>query len=48
MKDTNKSEERHGSFMNKATKVMFTQMSAHKGIKEFGEKAIAAVVKEFK
>ena len=32
----------------KVVHVMFTQMSAHKGIKLFGEKAIAAMMKELK
>jgi len=34
--------------MNRATGVLFTQMSAKKGIKKFGERAIAAMIKEFK
>ena len=33
---------------DKALHVMFIQMSAHKGIKLFGERAIAAIVKELK
>ena len=32
----------------KALHVMFTQMSAQKGIKMFGEKAVAAMFKELK
>ena len=32
---------------NVATKVMFTQMSAKEGIKKFGERAIAALFKEY-
>ena len=32
----------------KALHVMFTQMSAHKGIKLFGQRAIAAMIKELK
>ena len=32
----------------RAVKVMFTQMSAHKGIKLFGGKAISAIIKELK
>ncbi len=34
--------------INRATGVLFTQMSAKKGIKKFGERAIAAMIKEFK
>ena len=34
--------------MKSATRVMFTQMGAAKGIKLFGERAIAAIVKELK
>ena len=34
--------------MNRATGVLFTQMSAKKGIKKFGERAVAAMIKEFK
>ena len=34
--------------MRRATQVLFTQMSATKGIKLFGERAIAAIVKELK
>ena len=34
--------------MRRATQVLFTQMSAMKGIKLFGERAIAAIVKELK
>ena len=37
----------HDSY-EKAVRVMFTQMSAHKGIKLFREKAIAAMMKELK
>jgi hypothetical protein len=36
------------SYMSLATKVMFTQMNAKKGIKRFGERAIAAMFKEYK
>ena len=36
------------SVMKVATNVMFTQMSAKSGIKTFGEKAISAMVKEFR
>ena len=36
------------SFMEAATKVMFTQMNAYKGIKMFGERAISALIKEYK
>eukprot|EP00957_Ditylum_brightwellii_P180518 13750629-Ditylum_brightwellii.AAC.1 len=35
-------------YMSVATSVMFTQMSAKKGIKMFVERAIAAMLKEFK
>ena len=35
-------------WMNIAIKVMFTQMSAKRGIKLFGEEAIAAIYKEYK
>lgn len=34
--------------MTIATDVMFTQMSVKTGIKRFGEKAVAAMFKEFK
>ena len=34
--------------MTTATNFMFNQMHAQKGIKCFGERAIAALVKEFK
>jgi len=34
--------------MNRATGVLFTQMSAKRGIKKFGERAVAAMIKEFK
>ena len=34
--------------MRRATQVLFTQMSAKKGIKLFGEREIAAIVKELK
>jgi hypothetical protein len=36
------------NFMQTATAVMFTQMQAKVGIQQFGEEAIAALVKEFK
>ena len=39
--------QEHGSY-DRAVHVMFTQMSAHKGIKLFGERAIAAMMKELK
>ena len=32
----------------RAVKFMFTQMSAHKGIKLSGERAISAIIKELK
>jgi len=34
--------------INRATGVLFTQMSAKKGIKKIGGRAIAAMIKEFK
>ena len=37
-----------GTGYEKALKVMFTQMSAQKGIKMFGQKAVAAMFKELK
>ena len=36
------------SFMKVATNVMFTQMSEKAGIKKFGEKAMAAMVKQYR
>jgi hypothetical protein len=36
------------SYMSLATKVMFTQMNTKEGIKRFGERAIAAMYKEYK
>ena len=36
------------SFMKVATDFMFTQMSAKTGIKKFGEKAVSAMVKQYK
>ena len=36
------------NYYSKACDVMFTQMNAKKGIKLFGERAIAAMFKEFK
>mmetsp|Transcript_1239 Transcript_1239/g.1759 ORF Transcript_1239/g.1759 Transcript_1239/m.1759 type:complete len:407 (-) Transcript_1239:1408-2628(-) len=37
-----------GDMFSKVVHVTFTQMSAKKGIKEFGERAIAAVLKEYR
>jgi len=34
--------------INRTTGVSFTQMSAKRGIKKFGERAVAAMIKEFK
>ena len=34
--------------LNKAVDIVFTQMSAKQGIKKFGERAVAAIIKEFK
>ena len=34
--------------MNRATGVFFTQMSAKRGIQIFGERAVPAMIKEFK
>ena len=36
------------NYMAIATNFMFTQMSARKGIKQFGERAVAALMKEFR
>ena len=38
--------EKKDSYFHEAIGVMFTQMSAKEGIKQFGEKAIAVMVKE--
>ena len=35
-------------YMQRAVDVIFTQMSAKKGLKKFGEKAVAAMIKEFR
>ena len=40
--------ERKDSYFHKAIGVMFTQISEKEGIKQFDEKAIAAMVKELK
>jgi hypothetical protein len=36
------------NYLNTASGVLFAQMSAKKGIKQFGERAIAAMIQEFK
>ena len=36
------------NYMDIAMKVVFTQMPAKKGTKKFGERAIAAMIKEYK
>ena len=48
MLKNNNITENKDSYFDKAIGVMFTQMSAKEGIKQFGEKAIAAMVKELK
>ena len=40
--------EKKDSYFHEAIGVMFTQMSTKEGIKQFGEKDIAAMVKELK
>ena len=40
------SKDETESLMKFATTVMFTQISANAGVKKFGEKAVAAMVKE--
>ena len=42
------SKDETDSFMKIATNIMFTQMSAKEGIKKFGEKVVAAMVKEYR
>ena len=34
--------------LHRAVEVMFTQMTAKKGISRFGERAVSAIIKEFK
>ena len=34
--------------MNRATGVLFTQMSLRRALNKFGERAVAAMIKEFK
>ena len=48
MLKNNNITEKKDSYFHKAIGIMFTQMSAKEGIKQFGEKAIAAMVKELK
>ena len=48
MQQIHKHEPQQHNYMAVATNVMFTQISAHKGIKMFGERAVAALIKEFK
>ena len=45
--ERNESKNENVSYMRKAVDVVFTQMTAKRGIKLFGEKAVAAMVKEF-
>ena len=35
------------TYMQMATDIIFTQMSANKGFKKYGQPAIAAIIKEF-
>ena len=48
MKEVKKLTNDNQSYIGRALKVLFTQMSANAGIKKHGEVAIAALVKEFK
>ena len=48
MLKNNNITEKKDSYFHEAIGVMFTQMAAKEGIKQFGEKAIAAMVKELK
>ena len=36
------------TFLHQAVEVIFTQMSAKRGIARFGERVIAAIIKEYK
>ena len=48
MLKNNNITEKKDSYFHKAIGVMFTQISAKEGIKQFGERAIATMVKELK
>ena len=45
MQQIHKHESQQHNCMAVATNIMFTQMSAHKGIKMFGKPAVVALVK---
>jgi Ca2+-binding EF-hand superfamily protein len=47
MRDEDYEVRNKESYLDRSVNVMFTQMSAKKGIRMFGEKAVAAMVKEF-
>ena len=46
-KTINREEMSQRTFMQMATDIIFTQMSANKGFKKYGQPAIAAIIKEF-
>ena len=48
MKTYIEKQDKSNDLFKIATKVMFTQMNAKEGIKRFGERAIAALFKEYK
>ena len=47
-RDSDKNTMNQKEMMDRCNKVMFTQMSAYEGLKIFKERALAALVKEFK
>lgn len=48
MQHARKMDERNGTYKNIANNVIFNQMTAKRGMKLFGERAVAAMFKEYK